>query len=140
MTETRPELGSKAMYDQLAATLNGDPNWERRSKNLNISMIHGYLFEPPRFFRMEFQSGLMTNIEEFQDPTAAPATALVLRAPVDIWEQLLVTGELSVNTAILSRKLKVEGKIAPLMKNMQAFNYLLGKLIELDPVIPARAN
>lgn len=139
MTDPRPELGTKAMYDQLAATLNGDPNWERRSKNLNIAMIHGYLFDPPRFFRMEFRSGLMTNIEEFSDIAAAPATGLVLRAPVDVWEQLLITGELSVNTAILSRKLKVEGKIAPLMKNMQPFNYLLGKLIDLDPVVPTTA-
>lgn len=137
MNDSRPELGSKAMYDKLAEVLNGDPNWLRRAKNLNLSMVHGYLFDPPRFYRMEFQSGQMANIQEFSDVAEAPPTELVLRAPVSVWEQLLITGELSVNTGILSRKLKVEGKMTPLMKNMPAFNYLLGKLIELDPKVPA---
>ncbi|WP_237727039.1 hypothetical protein [Rhodococcus jostii] len=46
---------------------------------------------------------------------------------------MLVTGELTVNIALVTKQISVKGKMGPLLKNIPQFNYIIVKLSELGP-------
>ncbi|ABG99100.1 hypothetical protein RHA1_ro08053 (plasmid) [Rhodococcus jostii RHA1] len=49
------------------------------------------------------------------------------------WRRMLVTGELTVNIALVTKQISVKGKMGPLLKNIPQFNYIIVKLSELGP-------
>jgi hypothetical protein len=137
VTTTNPTFGTRELYDALAEVLNSDEAWLDKAKNMTFSMTHVYNGDPAGVFRMHFTRGLMSNVAEYPDQSAAPDSEFVLSGTVDDWRRMLVTGELSANIALVSRKLKVKGKMGALMKNIPQFNYIIGKLIELEPRVVA---
>ncbi|EKT83437.1 MULTISPECIES: hypothetical protein [Rhodococcus] len=46
---------------------------------------------------------------------------------------MLVTGELTVNIALVTKQISVKGKMGPLLKDIPQFKYIIVKLSELGP-------
>ncbi|HTK66409.1 MAG TPA: hypothetical protein VL595_28795 [Pseudonocardia sp.] len=138
MTATQPTFGTRELYDSLAVSLNDDRTWLAKAKAMTFSMAHVYQWQDgtERTFRMEFRNGVMSDVTEFDDPADLPPTALVLTGSFEDWRDMLVTEELSVNVAMVTRKIVVKGKMGTMMKNIPQFNYIIGKLIELEPLVP----
>jgi hypothetical protein len=129
---TRPLFGTREVYDALAAGLNDDPKWLEKAKVLNYTMTHVYTEPVSKTFSFRFDAGKMLDIAETDD--VAPAD-FVLTATPEIWERMLVTQTLSPNVALVTRKVSVDGKLHVLLKHIGVFNYLLGVLTSLDPVM-----
>ncbi|MBA3742959.1 hypothetical protein [Sporichthya sp.] len=138
MSVKQPTFGTRELYDSLAESLNSDPTWLVKAKAMTFSMAHVYRYpdDTQRTFRMEFRTGKICDVTEFDDPADLPETAFVLRGSSDDWRDMLVTEELSVNVAMVTRRILVKGKMGTLMKNIPQFNYIVRRLIELDPVVP----
>jgi len=138
MSGRSPTFGTRELYDDLAESLNNDPKWLARAKAMTFSMAHVYQWQggAERTFRMEFSGGVMSDVAEFDDPADLPDTALVLTGSFEDWRDMLVTEELSVNVAMVTRKIVVKGKMGTMMKNIPQFNYIISKLIELEPLVP----
>jgi hypothetical protein len=138
MTERHPTFGTRELYDDLAESLNSDPTWLVKAKAMTFSMAHIYRYsdDSQRTFRMEFRTGTMSDVTVFDDPKDLPETAFVLRGSFEDWRDMLVTEELSVNVALVTRRIVVKGKMGTLMKNIPQFNYIISKLIELEPMVP----
>ena len=138
MSGKNPTFGTRELYDSLAESLNNDPTWLVKAKAMTFSMAHVYRFpdDTHRTFRMEFRTGTMSDVTEFDDPADLPDTAFVLRGSFEDWRDMLVTEELSVNVALVTRRIVVKGKMGTLMKNIPQFNYIIAKLIELEPKVP----
>jgi hypothetical protein len=134
----RPTFGTRELYDLLAETLNADVKWLAKAKAMTFSMAHVYQWQDgaERAFRMEFSGGVMSDVTDFDDPADLPVTALVLTGSFEDWRAMLVTEELSVNVAMVTRRIVVKGKMGTMMKNIPQFNYIIGKLIELEPLVP----
>jgi hypothetical protein len=138
MTVKQPTFGTRELYDSLAESLNRDPTWLAKAKAMTFSMAHVYRLpdDSQRTFRMEFRNGTMSDVTTFDDPADLPDTAFVLRGSFEDWRDMLVTEELSVNVALVTRRIVVKGKMGTLMKNIPQFNYIISKLIELEPRVP----
>jgi hypothetical protein len=138
MSGKQPTFGTRELYDSLAESLNSDPTWLVKAKAMTFSMAHVYQFadDTQRTFRMEFRTGTMSDVTEHDDPEDLPPTALVLRGSFEDWRDMLVTEELSVNVAMVTRRIVVKGKMGTMMKNIPQFNYIISKLIELEPLVP----
>ncbi|WP_043659807.1 hypothetical protein [Thermocrispum municipale] len=133
MTVSRPTFGTRELYDALAEALNNDPVWLKKARKMTFAMTHVYTGELPLVIRMNFTEGVMSGVTEFNDVSEAPYSEFVLTGDSKSWERMLVTGELSVNIALVSKKISVKGKMGPMMKNIPQFNYIIAKLIELEP-------
>jgi hypothetical protein len=134
----QPTFGTRELYDSLAESLNSDPTWLAKARAMTYSMAHIYELSDGsrRTFRMEFRAGILSDIVEFDDPANLPETAFVLRGSYEDWRDMLATQELSVNVALVTRRIVVKGKMGALMKNIPQFNYIITKLIELEPMVP----
>lgn len=131
-----PTFGTRELYDALAEALNADPVWLKKAKAMTYSMTHIYRGKVQRVFGMDFDEGRMSNVTEYGDPADAPHSDFVLTGDYETWRDLLVTAQLAVNIALVSRKIVVKGKMGALMKNIPQFNYIIAKLIELEPRVP----
>lgn len=138
MTDKRPTFGTRELYDSLAERLNADPTWLAKAKAMTYSMAHIYELSDGsrRTFRMEFRAGALSDIVTYDDPADLPETAFVLRGSYEDWRDMLATQELSVNVALVTRRIVVKGKMGALMKNIPQFNYIISTLIELEPMVP----
>ena len=138
MTRAQPTFGTRELYDDLAESLNTDPKWLVKAKAMTFSMAHVYQWKDgaERTFRMEFRNGAMSDVTDAYGPDDLPATALVLTGSFEDWRDMLVTEELSVNVAMVTRRIVVKGKMGTMMKNIPQFNYIISKLIELEPLVP----
>ncbi|HEY1972971.1 MAG TPA: hypothetical protein VGH89_33820 [Pseudonocardia sp.] len=134
-----PTFGTRELYDALAEALNVDAVWLVKAKAMTFSMTHVYQGKIERAFRMEFTAGRISEVTVYGDPADAPPSVFVLTGDYDDWRDMLATAELSVNIALVSRKILVKGKMGALMKNIPQFNYIIGKLIELEPKVPEDA-
>ncbi|PXY25477.1 hypothetical protein [Prauserella flavalba] len=130
---SRPTFGTRELYDALAETLNGDPVWRKKAGKMTFGMTHVYTGELPLVVRMNFTEGVMSDVTVFDDVADVPSSEFVLSGDSKNWERMLMTGELSVNIALVSKQISVKGKMGPLMKNIPQFNYIIAKLIELEP-------
>jgi hypothetical protein len=133
MDTQRPTFGTRELYDALAEALNHDEVWLKKAKKMSFGMTHVYTGATPLTVRMEFDSGVMGNVHQYEQPEDAPPSEFVLSGDSESWTQMLVTGELSVNIALVSRQILVKGKMGPLMKNIPQFNYIIARLIDLEP-------
>lgn len=133
MTTERPTFGTRELYDALAEKLNNDPVWLKKARKMTFGMTHVYTGGLPLVVRLNFDEGAMSSVTEYDSPADAPHSEFVLSGDSDDWRRLLVTGELSVNVALVTQQISVKGKMGSLMKNIPQFNYIITKLIELDP-------
>ena len=133
METQRPTFGTRELYDALAEALNNDPTWLAKAKKMSFGMTHVYTGELPLTVRMEFDEGVMRNVTQYDNAELAPQSEFVLSGDSENWRRMLVTGELSVNIALVSRQILVKGKMGPLMKNIPQFNYIIATLIDLEP-------
>ncbi|MET8249143.1 hypothetical protein ABZV31_35120 [Streptomyces sp. NPDC005202] len=130
---SRPTFGTRELYDALAETLNGDPVWRKKARKMTFGMTHVYTGKLPLVVRMNFTEGVMSDVTVYDSVADAPNSEFVLTGNSENWERMLVTGELSVNIALVSKQISVKGKMGPMMKNIPQFNYIIAKLIELEP-------
>ncbi|HEV7975410.1 hypothetical protein [Amycolatopsis sp.] len=129
----RPTFGTRELYDALAEALNSDPVWQKKARKMTFGMTHVYNGKFPLVLRMMFTEGVMSDVTVFDSAEDAPFSEFVLTGDSENWERMLVTGELSVNIALVSKQISVKGKMGMMMKNIPQFNYIIAKLIELEP-------
>jgi putative sterol carrier protein len=129
-----PLFGTRELYDRLAAALNDDPAWLKKSRELDYTMTHVYTSPIDKVFSFRFDKGKLVDVTEV-DAGGEVTSDFVLTATPQIWEKVLVSQQLSANIALVTGKIKVKGKMGVLLKNMSAFNYLLEVLCGLEPVL-----
>ncbi len=127
---SRPNFGTRELYDALAENLNQDPKWLEKAKVLNYTMTHVYTEPLNKTFTFRFEGGKLLDVEERDGP--APAD-FVLTATPEIWQRMLVDQSITPQVAMVTRKIAVDGKLSVLLKNISVFNYLLAVLIGLEP-------
>lgn len=137
-TPLRPVFGTKSLYDALAAGLDADLGWSDKGRALTMTMAHVYTEPVNKAFFMEFEQGRIVKVDELDDASER-AAEYVLTAPPDIWHRVLVAQTLKPNIALVTRKIGVDGKMGWIVQNIAAFNYLLGVLTALDPVVEGQA-
>src|SRR6266508_2927976 len=112
-----PQFGTRELYEALAAALAADPAWADKGRELDYTMSHVYTAPIDKVFWFRFEQGQINDIRELDDPDDVP-TDFVLTATPEVWESVLVSQELNPNIAMVTRKIKVKGKMGVLLKNM----------------------
>lgn len=123
------KFGTVGFYEAMADQLNRDPEWTTLGKAISYSMIFDY--GPPvdkRFFAL-FDEGRVIEVRE-----AAPDESDVdfaISGPADLWRGIF---DQTVNptAALMKGQMKVKGKMTALLKNMNAFNYVIDSMTKID--------
>lgn len=124
------QFGTVHFYRAMADILNNDPVWPEKGKKLSYSMVYEY--GPPvekRFF-VVFDEGRVTKVQEATDSDAEAADFVVSGSP-DAWRGIF---EKTINptVAITKGHMKVKGKMMVLLKNMEAFNFVIDAMTKVD--------
>lgn len=132
MTDERPVFGTLGFYEAMANALNNDPEWPEKGKALKAKMVYAYGAPINKNFYMIFDEGKVSDVTEVESPEDSPAE-FVVSGSADSWKAVL-RKEVKPATAMATGKLKVKGKQTYLLKNMNAFTYILDVMTQLDPV------
>ena len=128
MTDRSDLLGSPKLYQLLAERMAADEDWTALGKELNFSMTHVYEADPELAVSFGFRDGALVGVTEGRGD--APAD-FVLSGPIEVWERMLISGELTPQIALMTRQLGVEGPLSELISRMDAFNHLFDLLAEV---------
>ncbi|MGH9035608.1 MAG: SCP2 sterol-binding domain-containing protein [Acidimicrobiia bacterium] len=124
------KFGTVDFYQAMADMLNNDPEWATIGKKLSYSMVYDYGPPVDKRFYVVFDEGRVTEVREAVEGDADAAN-FVVSGPADIWRGVF---EKTVNpTAALTRgQMKVKGKMTVLLKNMDAFSYVIDTMTKVD--------
>jgi putative sterol carrier protein len=124
------QFGTVDFYQAMADQLNSDPAWTEKGKKLSYSMVYDYGPPVDKLFYVVFDEGRVTQVREAADGDRDSAD-FVVSGPPDIWRGVF---EKRLNpTAVLTRgQMKVKGKMTTLLKNMDAFSYVIDAMTKVD--------
>lgn len=127
-----PEFGTVAVYEEMAKLLNDDPEWLEKGKAITYSMIYDYGAPVNKAFFVRFEEGKVVDVRELPSADAELAD-FVISGSADVWRGVL---EKKINpTAAMTRgQLKVKGKMTTLLKNMNAFGYVIDSMTKIELV------
>lgn len=124
------EFGSIAFYEEMADLMNNDPEWERVGRKLNYAMVYDYGAPLNRSFFVTFDGGKMSYAVEADNQLRSSAD-FVITGPPEVWDAIFQK-QLAPMRAITRGQMKVRGKVAELLKNMDAFNYMLDAMTKIE--------
>jgi putative sterol carrier protein len=110
-------------YRAMADQLNNDPAWVEIGKDLSYSMVHVYTEPVDRRFYAAFDSGKVTGVREAAEADAEAAD-FVIAAPPDVWRGIF-DKTMDPTAALTAGKIQVQGDVTTLLKDMQAFLYVV---------------
>lgn len=124
------QLGTVEFYEAMAAELNNDPVWAEKGKDLSYRMA--YVFGPPidKQFYMAFDGGQVTEVREANKADCDGAD-FVITGPPEVWRGIFAK-EMNPMIAITRGQMKIKGKMMTLLKNMDAFNYVIEAMTRVD--------
>lgn len=123
------KFGTVQVYEEMANLLNNDPEWLEKGKQISYSMVYDYREPVGKTFFVQFDAGKVVEVKEIGSVEEEPADFVISGAP-DVWRGVL---EKSINpTAALTRgQLKLKGKMSVLLKNMEAFGYIIDSMTKI---------
>lgn len=124
------EFGSISFYEAMANLMNNDPEWETVGKKLNYSMVYEYGDPLNRSFYVVWDGGKMSLAVEADDDMRSSAD-FVITGPPDVWDAIFKK-QMAPMRAITQGKMKVRGRVTELLKNMDAFNYMLDAMTKIE--------
>jgi putative sterol carrier protein len=126
----RPVFGTVSFYEAMGEALNADDVWLDKAADVTATMI--YTYEPPvdKHFLMRYENGKVVEVREAASAKDADPD-FVLSASPDTWRAIM-SKKTKPATAMLSRKLKVRGDQAYLMKNMGVFGRIIDVMTTVD--------
>jgi putative sterol carrier protein len=126
------KFGTLEVYEEMARLLNEDDEWATIGAGLNYSMIFDYHEPVAKRFFLRLEGGKVPDVRELNGTEIEPAD-FVLAGDPDTWRALL-TRQTNPTMALARGKLKVEGNMGTLMKNMKAFSHVLDVMAEVPLV------
>ena len=123
------KFGTVQVYEEMAKLLNSDPEWLEKGKWISYSMVYDYREPVGKTFFVRFDEGRVVEVKEIGSVEEEPADFVIGGAP-DVWRGVLGR---SINpTAALTRgQLKLKGKMSVLLKNMEAFGYIIDSMTKV---------
>jgi len=117
-------------YQAMADQLNNDPVWADKGKNLNYAMV--YNFEAPieGSFYCRFEGGKVHDVRN-AEPADVEAADFVISGSSDVWGGVF-RKQINPTVALTRGQLRVRGKMAALLKNMSAFQYVIVAMTRVD--------
>lgn len=125
-------FGTVEVYEQMAELLNADPVWVDKGKKMDYSMIYEYGPPVDRCFFIRFDKGRVTDVREIASKDAEPADFVVSGA-TENWRALLEK-RVSPMSAMTRGLLKIDGKATTVMKNIDAFTYVIEVMRNIELV------
>lgn len=122
-------FGTIEVYEEMARLLNDDPEWTEKGANINYSMIFNYGEPIGEAFLVVFDAGRVTEVSTV-DPEERPAD-FVISGPPDVWRGV-ITKEVNPTAALTRGQLKLKGKMSVLLKNMEAFGFIIDKMTQME--------
>jgi putative sterol carrier protein len=116
-------FGTIGVYEELAKLLNHDDEWAKVGANLNYSMIFNYREPVGKSFFLRLEEGKVPEVRELSGEDSESAD-FVMAADPDTWRAILEK-KTNPTVALARGKIKVEGNVGTLMKNMKAFSRIL---------------
>lgn len=124
-------FGTVEVYEEMARLLNEDPEWiEKRGTKITYTMVYDYGEPVDRAFFTRFESGRVTEVKELGSRGDIEAD-FVISGSGETWKGVL-TKTVDPTVALTRGQLKVKGKMATLLKNMNAFKYVIDKMTEIE--------
>lgn len=120
---TAVKFGTIDFYKAMAEQLNNDPEWAEKGKKLTYDMV--YVFEPPvegQFF-VSFDGGRVVEVRE-ASPQDVEKANFVISGSSDNWRGIF-EDKINPTVALTRGQLRVKGKMTQLLKNMNAFQYVI---------------
>ncbi|MCX6006566.1 MAG: SCP2 sterol-binding domain-containing protein [Chloroflexi bacterium] len=112
-------FATQAWLDDTAGLLNNDPEYAEEAKDYEGSYL--YIIEAdevqptPIYYFVDLYHGKCRKATIVNSPTDEKAE-FEMSAPYSVWKKMLL-GELDGNKALMTRKLKIKGNMAKLMKS-----------------------
>ena len=112
---------SAEWLDALQEKLNNDSHYNQVAKNWEGDLFFdiqpaGNLTEPVRMY-LDLWHGKCRAVEYAPDPAKYPKPTFILRSPYNNFTSILL-GKLDPMTAMMTSKLKVEGSLGYMMRNV----------------------
>lgn len=124
-------FGTVEVYEEMAKALEHDAAWADVGKNITYRMLFTYTGPTEKAFFVNFDHGQITEVREAD--ARGESVDFNLSAAPDTWRALL-EGKSSPMLAITRGKLKVDGNLAVLMKEMKAFSKVLDAMADVELV------
>lgn len=125
------QFGTVEVYEEMARRLNADPEWTgKRGVNITYTMVYDYGEPVGRAFFARFEQGRVTEVKELGS-RGDIAADFVISGSADTWRDVL-TKAADPTIALTRGQLKVQGKMATLLKNMNAFKYVIDTMTEIE--------
>lgn len=125
------KFGTVEVYDEMARLLNDDSEWiENRGTKISYSMAFNYGDPVNRSFFVQFDQGKVTDVRELEGDSQTEAD-FVISGIGEVWNNVL-TKQVDPTVALTRGQLKVKGKMANLLKNMNAFKYVIDKMTSIE--------
>ncbi|HEY9564489.1 MAG TPA: SCP2 sterol-binding domain-containing protein [Nocardioides sp.] len=124
------KLGTVEFYQAMADTLNNDPVWAEKGKNLNYDMAYKYEAPVEGQFFVTFDGGKVTEVRNASQEDLDKAD-FVISGSSEVWKGCF-DGSVNPTVAMTRGKLRVRGKMAQLLKNMPAFMYVQETMAKID--------
>jgi putative sterol carrier protein len=124
------KLGTVDFYQAMADELNNDPVWKEKGQGISMSMV--YRFEAPieGDFYCVFDGGAVKDVRDASAEDVEKAN-FVISGSSDVWRGVF-TDSINPTVAMTRGQLRVRGKMAQLLKNMSAFQYVITAMKRVD--------
>jgi putative sterol carrier protein len=125
------QFGTAEVYEEMARLLNADPEWtEKRGVKISYTMVYDYGAPIDKAFFVRFEEGKVTEVKELAS-RGDIAADFVIAGDGDVWRGVL-TKAIDPTIALTRGQLKVQGKMSTLLKNMNAFKYIIDTMTEIE--------
>lgn len=125
------EFGTVEVYEEMARRLNADAEWTgKRGVNISYTMVYDYGPPIDKAFFARFEEGRITEVKELASRGDISAD-FVITGDGDTWRGVL-TKAIDPTIALTRGQLKVKGKMSTLLKNMNAFKYIIDSMTEIE--------
>ncbi len=124
------KFGTVEVYEEMGRMLNADDEWlNKRGTKISYSMVYDFGEPVDKAFYTRFDSGRVTEVRELDSRGDIDAD-FVISGSGDTWRGVL-TKTIDPTVALTRGQLKVKGKMATLLKNMNAFKYVIEKMAQI---------
>jgi hypothetical protein len=124
------KFGTAEVYEEMGKLLNNDDEWlNKRGTKISYSMVYDYGEPIDKAFLTRFDAGRVTEVRELESRGDIDAD-FVISGSTDTWRGVL-TKTVDPTVALTRGQLKVKGKMATLLKNMNAFKYVIEKMSQI---------
>lgn len=127
------KFGTVEFYQAMADALNADPEWfEKGGDKITYDMVYNYEAPVEGSFFCRYDHGKVTEVRA-ATPDDVEHADFVISGSSDVWKGVF-DGSINPTVAMTRGQLRVRGKMAQLLKNMKAFQYVITVMSRIEYV------